>query len=142
MSTGNGTTTNVRPMTVARNARALAGDVLELVELQTDLLKVDAADWTKRLILPLVLIAAAVGLGIGCIPILLSSLAEALVAWLHINQALALLIAGAVGLVLTAICGLTGWLRLRGSFMVFSRSREELQRNIRWLRRVLTSSKK
>jgi len=141
MSTGNGTT-NARPITVARNARALAGDVVELVELQTDLLKVDAKDWTKRLILPIVLICAAIGVGIGCIPILLGSLAEALVVWLNIGRSLALLIAGAVGLLVTAICGAIGWLRLRGSFSVFSRSREELQRNIRWLRRVLTSSKK
>jgi len=141
MSTGNGTT-NVKPTTVARNARALAGDVLELVELQTDLLKVDARDWTTRLVLPIVLICLAIGVGVGCIPILLASLAQALVAWLNISQALALLIAGAVGLALTAIFGVVGWLRLRGSFSVFSRSREELQRNIRWLRRVLTSSKK
>jgi len=141
MSTGNGTT-SVRPMTVARNARALAGDVLELVELQTDLLKVDAKDWTKRLILPIVLICAAVVVGIGCVPILLASLGLALVEWLKISYALAALIAGAIGVLLTIACGLIGWLRLRGSFGVFGRSREELQRNVRWLKRVLTSSKK
>jgi hypothetical protein len=108
-----------------------------LVELQTDLLKVDAKDWTKRLIFPIVLLCAAVVVGIGCVPILLTSLAEALVLWLEISRALALLIAGATGLVLTALCGLIGWQRLRGSFTVFGRSREEMQRNIRWLRRVL-----
>jgi len=137
MTSGNGTNSEMRPMTVARNARALARDVLELAELQTDLLKVDTADWVKRLVLPILLLSGAIVFGIACVLILLMSLAHGLVEWFEISEALALLIAGLVGIVLGVACGLIGWQRLRGSVSVFGRSREELKRNIRWLKKVL-----
>jgi len=136
-TTGNGARTDVRPTAVARNARAIAHDVLELAELQTELLKVDARDWVKRLVLPIVLVAVALAAAVGCIPILLLSLARLLYELIDMPFSLALLISGVVGLFIAVVCGLVGWKRLSGSVSVFGRSREELQRNIRWIKRVL-----
>jgi formate hydrogenlyase subunit 3/multisubunit Na+/H+ antiporter MnhD subunit len=83
----------------------------------------------------LFLLAAAVAL--GSVPIALIFLAELLVQRAGLSQVLALLIATAVGFLAAAAMALAAWGYARNAVQVFQRSRDELARNIAWLKQAL-----
>ena len=141
MSTVTGTANGHQPSprrVMTKNVRELAHDAVTLGELQVELLKLDASDWSQRLVPPLLALAATLGVALGTLPVLLQVLAYALIEGAGWSAWLSFLVAGIAGLVLAALLGTIGWTRLRASFDVFQRSRDEMQKNVTWLKQVLS----
>lgn len=121
-----------------KGVRELAHDAVTLGELQMELLKADAEDWTQRFVPPVLALAATLGIALGTIPVLLHVLAYGLIEGAGWSHWLSFLVAGVAGLALAGILGTIGWSRLRKSFHVFERSREEMRQNVNWLKHVLS----
>jgi hypothetical protein len=117
-----------------------ANDFATLAELQAKLTALDAEECVARIKWPLAAIGAGVVFILGALPVALLGLAQVLAAALHIGIGWAtLLTAGVVLLASAAVIALS----LRGfatSFSCFRRSREELIRNLNWIRTVLLYS--
>lgn len=139
MSESNGST-KFPPQAVARNVGEFAHDVVTLAELQAELLKVDAQDYVKRLRTPVILFGAAAVVGFACIPIALTALAWGLSA-AGLATWLAFLISTVIGLATAAVLATLGWRQLNNSPSMFERSKEELSRNMDWLKHAFKSRK-
>ena len=124
---------------VARNVGEVAHDIVSLAELQTQLLMVDARECCRRSLVPGAMVFVAILLALGCFPVLLLSVAE-LYVWLgggQLGQGLALLLATITGALVAGCLGMVGYILLRRQFGLFYRSLDELQRNVRWIKRAL-----
>jgi len=115
-------------------------DVATLVELQVKLAQIDLKDCLKRASIPLALMAVALVFLLGAVPVLLLGGAELLAVALKITRGGAMLLTGGGVLALAVVGIVVGVLKLRPSFSSFQRSREELTRNLAWLRTVLLLS--
>ncbi|MEO8495753.1 MAG: phage holin family protein [Planctomycetota bacterium] len=124
---------------MARNVGGFAHDLLALSELQAELLKADTKECVERLIMPIVLLAGAAVLAIGCVPVALAALAFGLVT-AGLSNWLAFLLAAAAGVGLATLVGFVGWRKLCKSPVVFERSKDEFSSNFRWVKRVLTNT--
>jgi len=112
-------------------------DVVALTELQVELLQVDAREAVRRVLMPLALMFAAGVVALCTVPMLLLLIAEVLVATTGMPYWLALLIVVILGFVVAGIVALLGWESLRSPLGAFQRSRDELARNIDWLKRTV-----
>ncbi|MCE9548552.1 MAG: phage holin family protein [Planctomycetia bacterium] len=126
------------PAAVARNFKELQHDVLVLLRLQVDLVRMDIEQWRRRLSVPLFLLVLAVALALGSVPVLLYGVAQALTSLSGMPLALSLEIVAVVSLGIAAIAAYYGWQRLQAANVVFQRSEEELKRNIEWLKELLS----
>jgi membrane protein DedA with SNARE-associated domain len=124
------------PAAVARSAGELLADALTLLELQARLLKIDAEDDLKKLILPAVLFVAGAVLGLSCLPIAMVALALGLVAAAGFEPWLAFLIALCGGGVISAALVAMGIALLRSRLTFLPRSRAEWQQNVNWFKSV------
>jgi uncharacterized membrane protein YqjE len=122
---------------VAGSVSELAHDVIELSELQAKLFALDLKRSSQRT--RTVLILAIVGLCIllGTIPVALLALAHLLIEQLGWAQSAALGVAALVGLGLAAILVGIAWAMIKSGLLSLQRSREELSRNIEWLKSML-----
>ena len=122
---------------ITRNMADLAHDVTHLAELQTRLFAADLKDASLHATVPSAALMLAATASLSCVPIVLMGLAW-LIAELTALPVYAgfLIVAGAV-LVLSTIVAVIAWLRLRRSLEAFSRSQEEFNRNMRWIKLVL-----
>ena len=118
----------------------LVHDTVTLAELQVRLLKVELQSWSRGMAALSVWLLAALLLAAGTIPVLLLSLAQALVELAGLSEALALSGAALVGLAAAGIAAAVGRSKLRKHRSMLSRSQEEFRRNITWLRQVLKES--
>ncbi len=115
-------------------------DVATLLELQAKLAVLDLKEATARAVAPAVLIVFGSCLALGTFPVMVLGLADRLAVALHIASGWAMLLTSAVVLILAlALVGLAA-MRLGPSFSTFRRSRDELERNLTWLRTVLLYS--
>jgi hypothetical protein len=115
----------------------LAHDVIELSELQARLAALDvAAAWQRMQSGAVLAIVGACAL-LGCIPVLLLTAAEALVEFAGWSRTLSLSLAGVSGLVLAGIVLAIAWRKLKTLLSTFDRSREELSRNVAWVKSSL-----
>jgi len=119
---------------VAAGVRGLAHDAIELAELQAKLLALDVKVASRQARISLILGVVGVCLLLGCIPVALYALAEVFVAQFGWSQAAALAAAAAIGLAASALAGAVAWRRLRSGLASLQRSREELNRNIAWIK--------
>lgn len=125
---------------VVGSVAELGNNVLTLAELQTRLAAADLKACVNDALFPLAVIAGAAALAVGAVPVVLLGVAE-LLAWaLSIRPAWAMLITGLVALGVAGILVFAFLRALTGSLSVFQRSREELTRNIAWVRTVLLYS--
>ena len=123
---------------IRHGVRHLAHDIVTLVELQSELLKVDLRNWLGASVTPaLILGALAAIFALGSLPVLLLSLAYYLVEVADVSLTLALLAAGGAGLLLAILLGLVACVAARRGRNAFTRFRVELASNIAWLKRVL-----
>ena len=134
--TGNGRASS--PTTgVRQGLGGLLHDVTTLAELQVELLKLDATAASRRAVLPASLIGAAVVLALSAVPLLLVALAQLLRDQAQWPAALATLTALLTGLVIAGILGWVGYRGLQRTLEPLARSRDELNRNIAWLKTAL-----
>ena len=73
---------------------------------------------------------------VGTVPIALILMAELLVQAAGLSRAAAFSIAALSGFIVAVAMGIAGWFYLRGVGHVFERSRDELTRNMTWIKRL------
>jgi hypothetical protein len=127
---------------MAGNVGNLGSDLMTLAELQVELLRLDAQEATKRSIPPLVVAVLGVAFVIGCCPLALLGLSWFIAAHTALSQAAAALIVAGGGLVLAAILFAVAYYWLRSCVAVLGRSREEFNRNLRWVKSLLTNGRR
>jgi uncharacterized membrane protein YqjE len=122
---------------VAASVSDLAHDVIELSELQIQLLTLDLKESTEKARTCLILAVVAGCILLGTIPVALFALAEWLVWQFEWARAGAFAIATVVGLATAAGIGAWAYAYVKKGLLSIERSRNELQRNISWLKSTL-----
>jgi hypothetical protein len=125
------------PNGVAKDMGELTHDVVSLVELQFELFRSDCRDGLKGLLLPIGLLLFAGLVTLGTVPLGLLLLAEILVQVAGLSRASALSIATFSGILTAAVLVIVGWFYLHRAERLFEHSREELTRNMTWIKRAL-----
>jgi hypothetical protein len=134
---GNGS----RAGSVVSNIADLSSDVATLVELQARLAAIELKDNTRRASAPAAWMAVASSLLLASLPVVLIGASELLATALNLTQrGWAYLIVAAAASVIGVVVAVLAWRRLVSGFDGFRRSREELTRNIAWIRTVLVYS--
>jgi len=125
---------------VVGSVAGFGNDVASLIELQAKLAALDLNEAVRQGTLPLVI--GAVGLAFlgASLPVLLIGVAYLLATALAIHLGWALLLTAGVALLASVSLVITAGSRLGRSLGTFRRSREELVRNLSWLRTVLVLS--
>jgi len=119
---------------VASSFAGLTHDVIELAELQAQLFAVDVKQTSQSTRSALVLAMVGACVLLGSIPVALIALAELLVQQLSWSPAASYGVATLVGVVISAAILGTAWAQFRAGLGNLSRSREELNRNIAWIK--------
>jgi uncharacterized membrane protein YqjE len=136
--TGNGRyTSNGKLPNVAASVSDLTHDVIELTELQTQLFTIDAKYSVEKARSCLVMVVIGVAMLLGAIPVALLTIAALCVEQLGWSYALSAGVATLVGLVITAIVLAVAYGYVKSGLVSFDRSRNELRRNIAWLKSTL-----
>ncbi len=115
-------------------------DVATLAELQAKLAALDMKDSYERAFVPVVVIVAGVVLAVASLPVLILGIALVLAGAFSLHEGWAMVL---VALIVLASSALLAYLYLRKlphSFEPLRRSREELTRNLAWVRTVLVHS--
>jgi hypothetical protein len=108
--------------------------LLDLMELQAELLKVDARDGFRSLAPPAILIGGGVVTAFGGIFVLLLTVASLLNQWAGWSATFSLFTAGVLGLLLAAGSVLLGWQLTCKALSTFDRSKTEFRNNLAWLK--------
>ena len=115
----------------------LTHDIVSLAELQLELFRVDCREGIRRILIPVALLLFAGFVAAGTVPIALMLVAEFLTQATGLSRAAAFSIAAMSGVIVALAIGVVGWSCLRGVVRVFERSREELARNMTWIKHAL-----
>jgi hypothetical protein len=115
----------------------LAHDVIELTELQAQLFALDVKETAQKTRTSMILTVVGASVLLGSIPVALFALAELFVEQLGWSQAAGFAVATLVGLVLSGSILAAGWLLFKSGLNTMQRSREELSRNIAWIKSSL-----
>jgi hypothetical protein len=119
----------------------LAHDAIELAELQAQLLKLDVQAAGRNGGISAALLVVGACLLLGCVPVALAALAEGFIAQWAWTRAGAYGTAAAIGLAVSAVAGAAAWYRVRSALAALHRSRDELNRNIAWIKSNLRRDK-
>ena len=125
------------PNGVAKGMGELTHDIVSLAELQFELFRIDCREGLKRMLIPVALLLFAGIVAVGTVPIALMLIAELLAQAAGLSRAAAFSIAALSGFIVAVAMGVAGWFYLRGVVRVFERSREELTRNMTWIKHAL-----
>ena len=140
MSRTNGAQARATPQGVVSNIADFGNDIATLVELQAKLAALDARDSLARATTPLILLGLGSVLALGSLPVILIGLADLIAANTKLSAGMAQLIVGLVALVLAGGAAFVGLKGSTSSLESFRRSKEELARNLSWIRTVLVHS--
>lgn len=124
---------------VATSFSGLAHDVIELGELQAQLFVHDVKSATQKTRTSLLLgvVGACVLLGSG--PVLLFALGELIIEQFGWTQSAGFAVSAVVGIGVSAGIMAAAWNRLSAGLSSMQRSRDELNRNIAWIKASLRS---
>jgi len=125
---------------VVGNITGFANDVATLVELQAKLAAMDFNECVTRAGGPLKLSLGGAVIMLGAVPVVLAGLGLLLADALHLSNGLALLIVGVGALIVAGVITAIAGPRISRSFESFRRTREEFERNLRWVKTVLIYS--
>jgi uncharacterized integral membrane protein len=125
------------PQAVARSAGEVLHNAITLLELQWELLTTDTKLCATRFSNSALLLAGALAVLLGTVPVALAGLAYLLVTFTELPLWIALLLAALAGLLVGVLMGLAGWKHLRSALSSFDRSRDELARNLHFIKRTL-----
>jgi len=128
---------NGKAPNVAASVSDLTHDVIELSELQAQLLTLDARQSVEKARICLVLAVVGVCMLLGTIPVALLALAALLVQLLEWSIAAAMATSMLVGLAITAAVFAFAYSYIKKGIVSFDRSRQELRRNIAWIKSTL-----
>jgi hypothetical protein len=122
---------------VATSFSGLAHDVIELGELQAQLLRLDVKNTSRNARGAFVLTVAGASFLLSSISVGLFALAALLVETLGWSQSAADIVAALVGIVLGLAVLAAAWHFWQSGFGALKRSRDELSRNIAWIKTSL-----
>ncbi len=125
--------------TVATSFSGLAHDVIELGELQSQLFVHDVKSTAQKTRTSLVLGVVGACILLGSVPVLLFALAELLVEQFGWTRSAGFAVAALVGIVVSGGILAAAWNRLSVGLSSMQRSRDELSRNIAWIKSSLRS---
>lgn len=125
------------PTALARDVGEFAHDVFTLAELQVQLFAAEVREYRRCALIPGLVWLAAAAVALACFPVALIALALSIVESFQTSYAAGFLLAAIAGAVLSAVLCVVGWFLVRGRLTVVQRSRQELVRNVRWVKRVL-----
>lgn len=125
---------------MVENAASFGHDVLTLAELQAKLAAVDLKEAAGHAAIPFAVIAVGATLALGSIPVALMGLAEMLDGATHLGPGASRLITAAGALVIGVIALAIAASRLGAAFRSLERTREELSRNLAWIKTVIVYS--
>jgi hypothetical protein len=111
-----------------------------LGELQVNLAIEDSRAAMKRSTSSLILAAVSLGLAVGGLPMLLLALAEGIIQLTGADRWLAYGIVAVVALAVSAATVVLAGRKIVKAVEVFNRSKDELTRNLQWLKIVLKQS--
>jgi Putative Actinobacterial Holin-X, holin superfamily III len=140
VSRGNGANNQASPLTLVGNIADLGNDIATLAELQAKLTALDAKECAAQATGPISVLGACMALALSSLPVILIGLADLIAVNTKLSAGMAQLIVGLVALVLAVVGGYVGWKGSLSSLDCFRRSREELVRNLSWIRTVLVYS--
>jgi Zn-dependent protease with chaperone function len=129
--------TELPPRAMARSTSELLHDMATLAELQGKLALLDLREGFAKLIVPAGLAVVGAGVGLGCIPIGLMTLALSLEKLTNLTPPVCFAIAFGVGLLLAAILVIPALATLKTGVRTFDRSLEEWRRNRQWAKETL-----
>ena len=132
---------SLKEPTVAKSVAGLTHDAIQLAELQTELLMHDLRESGRRTRTSLVFGVIGLCVLLSSIPILLIALAELLVGQLGWSPAAAYGAAAIVGLTVSVAAFAMAYVRLKQGIFSLDNSREELSRNIEWMKLQLSKSR-
>ena len=118
----------------------LGNNVATLFELQAKLAEIDARECSSKAVWPLVAVMGSAAVALSALTVGMFGIAELLAALLNLRPGWAMLLTSALALAITGGILYVSSLELKQSFHVFRRSREELVRNLNWVRTVLLYS--
>jgi hypothetical protein len=122
---------------MARDVGEFADGVLTLAELQVQLFVADAKEYSRRALIPGLVLLCGMTLGIACLPIALAAFALWLIQVFEISYAAGFLIVAAAGMVFSLLLCVLGWFQVRKCWKVLQRSQRELVHNLGWIKKVL-----
>jgi uncharacterized membrane protein YqjE len=135
-----GTASSGRPETVLGGVGAFGANVTNLAHLQVRLLLLDLQEGSTRA----KLYFAAIGLAMIIIPGGLVLLLAGIALWVaeatSLTTAQAMVLVPFIAILLAALAAFIGARGVRTSYTTFRRSNEEFQRNLAWLKTVLSQS--
>jgi uncharacterized membrane protein YqjE len=123
---------------LAWDVSSFANDAMTLTELQTKLLAADLRECRRRSWVPSLVLLAGLAIGLACFPIAMVTLAIGLVQFLGTSHFTAFLIVLVTGASCSVLLCVISWRRVRQHVAMLQRSRDELVRNLRWMKRVIT----
>jgi uncharacterized membrane protein YqjE len=132
MST-NGRTRTEQPG-VANSVAEMTHNAIELAELQAKLFSLDVKETSQNAGISIGLVIGSVCILLGSVPVLLIALALALVELLGWSPAVSYAVAGLVGILISVGIAAAAWTQFRTGMATMKRSREELNRNVAWLK--------
>jgi uncharacterized membrane protein YqjE len=136
----NGARTDQKSESVVGGISEFASDVSTLLELQAKLLALDLNECVARTTTPVIVATVSLAFLFASLPVILAGLALVLAAFLKLSIGWTLVLTGLVVLVVSGGLVYGASARLRLSLDCLRRSREELVRNLSWLRTVLVHS--
>ncbi len=119
--------------TVRQSIGHVVRDLTNLAELQGRLFRSDAREISEQVKRPLAVFLAGSLLFLATVPVALLAIVQSLVA-MGLPQAAAYGLVAVTSLTATAGLAAWAWRRLRAMPPAFARSREELMRNIAWIK--------
>lgn len=137
---GNGTRTNGSAESMVGGIAEFGNDVATLAELQAKLAMYDLKECVEDVAKPVLATAVGLALALASLPVILAGVGLMLAAALHVSEGLALLLTGAVVLATSGALAFVASRRMFAGLANFQRSREELVRNLSWIRTVLVHS--
>lgn len=114
--------------------------IASLAELQAKLAALDFQETKARGVVPLGVALASLVVFLGAVPVALGGVALVVASAFALSTGVALLLTGVVTLLASGAVAAFATLRFSRSFESFRRSREELTRNLSWIRTVLVHS--
>ncbi len=132
--------TEEAPEGVVGSLTEFGNDIATLIELQTKLAMIDLKESSAKAMVPSGMAALGIVLALAALPVALLGAADLLANAMTWSPGTSRLV---VALVSVAVAGVLAFLGIKGlsaSLQSFQRTREELTRNIQWIRTVIVHS--
>ncbi len=133
-------TNGVPPEGVVGGITEFGNDLMTLAELQAKLAALDFKESVERAVVPLMVSFGGLAVLLASLPVVLIGVAQLLASAFSLNFGWALVLVGVVALAGSAAVVMIAGLQFSRSFESFRRTREELIRNLAWIRTVLVYS--